>query len=368
MGRIGTGRWVVAAGLACVAMAAQAQSGVSRGDFTDGLVALTSNTSAPSNWRVTSGMNFNGVSFDGVARLAFDSDGSLNNGFNVCSGTLLSGGQYVLTAAHCADNFNVMQVDFGVYGGASSLTRGVSAAYVNPNWVNSGVSLANGSDIAILKLDAPVTTIQGFNISTTNDTGSSMLVMGYGTTGTGGSGLATNWDDWGWAHWGRNEADVGLQTFDQALWPGAYTYHGDEYIFDFDNGNSANNTLDILAGLYGNQWTSSNGLGTEEALTAGGDSGGGDFVWTGTEWRVSGVHSWGAEICGGPGASYNLGCDVAPGVLSSYGDLSGSSAVFTHAAWINSVTGVPEPETYAMMIMGLGVLGVLRRRQQRRSR
>jgi hypothetical protein len=288
----------------------------------------------------------------------------LNNGFNVCSGTLISGGQFVLTAAHCADNFNVMQVDFGVYNGVSSVTRGVSAAYVNPNWTGA---LANGSDIAILKLDAPVTTIQGFNISTTNDVGKNTLIMGYGSTGTGASGLATNWDDWGWAHWGRNEADVDLQTFDQGLWPGAYTYYGNEYIYDFDSGSSTNNTLGILAPFSGGMWTSSNGLGVEEALIAGGDSGGGDFIWTGTEWRVSGVHSWGGEICGGPSDSYDLGCDVAPGVLASYGDLAASTAVFSHAAWINAVTGVPEPETYAMMLLGLGGLGMWRRRQQRNA-
>ena len=38
---------------------------------------------------------------EGVARLRFDNDGNLNNGSYICSGTLLAGGQYVLTAAHC---------------------------------------------------------------------------------------------------------------------------------------------------------------------------------------------------------------------------------------------------------------------------
>jgi hypothetical protein len=41
--------------------------------------------------------------------------------------------------------------------------------------------------------------------------------------------------------------------------------------------------------------------------------------------------------------------------------------VFSHAAWINAVTGVPEPETYAMMLLGLGGLGMWRRRQQRNA-
>lgn len=57
-----------------------------------GVTPLTSHTSPPSEWRLTDGMQFNGVSFDGLARLSFDNDGDLGNGFYVCSGALLSGG------------------------------------------------------------------------------------------------------------------------------------------------------------------------------------------------------------------------------------------------------------------------------------
>lgn len=317
--------------------------------------AVTSST-LPGNWVLSPG-DFGGA-FDGVAKLLFNnSEGSF-----VCSGSLLSGGQYVLTAAHCADNFTSMTVDFQL----GSVVRNAAAAYVHPGWNGT---LGNGSDIAIIRLDAPVSGIAGFNISTTNDLGKDMLLAGYGAVGTGGTGSITfdrNPDGSNWqAHYGYNTADITDFALNEGVFgPGSgdNTY-GETYVFDFDNGRVIRNALQRLKNKHGASWAdSSTGLGDNEGLIAGGDSGGGDFVWTGSEWVLSGVHSYGWGLCGDL-----ILCDKRRGTNSSYGDLSGSTAVFSHAAWINSVVAVPEPSTYAMMFAGLGLIGWLARRRQRQA-
>ncbi|MCX2860777.1 trypsin-like serine protease [Paucibacter sp. PLA-PC-4] len=329
------------------------------------LVPNTGNTSSPSNWRFAPGQAFNGVAgaLDGVASITY----SNSEGIWACSGSLLAGGQYVLTAAHCADNFTSMKVEFGYYNGVASVTRNVAVggAIVHGGWTGD---LDTGADIAILKLDQKVTSIQGYKLSTTIDIGKDYLMAGYGTTSVGSSNTDTNWGDGLYGHYGYNTFDVDSQTFNQVIdandsswgYDADYYKHGLTYMSDFDSGINRNNTLGRLAGLTGNAWTSSNGLGVNEALIAGGDSGGGDFIWSGSEWLLSGVHSWGWEAC----SNFGLNCDASTSNSSSYGDLSGSTAVFSHLGWIASVTAVPEPQTYALFLAGLGLMGVATRRRE----
>ncbi len=317
-----------------------------------------SSTSDPSNWRLGADA-FNGA-FGGVARLEFVSGGDTY----ICSGSLLNGGQFVLTAGHCADNFTSMNVYFL---GDSSVTRTAAQAHVFSGWTASGGTLGNGSDIALIRLNQAVTGIQGFNLSTTNDVGKQFLMAGFGTTTTGDVGKA-NWNEYPFAHYGYNTWDVTDKVMNDALYaggakdwtPGDNTY-GETYVADFDNGTVVNNALARLAHKYDGSWTSDRGLGATEALIAGGDSGGGDYVWSGSEWLVSGVHSYGWGICGGGVA---LLCDKVPGTNSSYGDIMGSTAVYSHAAWIASVTAVPEPETCALLLAGLAAVGAVARRRR----
>lgn len=333
---------------AALLMGASAQAGSLSTDLSK--VALTGNNTAPANWRVADGQAFNGTTFDGVARIAFDNDGDLTNGFSVCSGTLLAGGKYVVTAAHCADDFNVMTVQFGVHGNVSKETRGVEWAKVHEQWTGA---LGYGTDIAILKLDEQVTSIDGFKLSRTNDIGKDFLIMGHGTTSQGGNfGQATNWNDWGWAHWGTNTADITNDQWDTGLGGVPTTNPFMEYIADFDGPNGTYNGLQVVNDFYtdGNQWSSGTGTGANEALIAGGDSGGGDFIWNGSEWVLSGVHSWGINLYSGANSA-------------SWGDLSGSTAVVSHYDWLMR-NAVPEPASLAITLLGLLAAGGASRRRK----
>ncbi len=330
----------------------------------------TGNTSAPSNWRLTAGMSFNGVAgaFDGTALLLFTTTEAA--GTYACSGSLMHGGQWVLTAAHCVDGLISMSVQFGYTNNVALETRSVVQAVAHPGWNGS---LDTGADIALVKLNAPVTNLPSYTLSTTNDVGKTYVMTGYGTSGTGSATSGPDWADGAYGHYGYNVFDTTSAVFG-AAWDaysneGIYVAptYGQTYISDFDplptvTNASRYNSLARIAALTGNLWTSDAGLGVSEALIAGGDSGGGDFIWDGSQWVLSAVHSWGWQFCSG---RISPNCDYRTGNSSSYGDLAGSTAVFSHVAWINSVIAVPEPGSVALMLAGLAVVGGAARRRRR---
>ena len=343
-----------------------------------------SNTSAATDWRLQPGQLFNGVAgpLDSVARL-WGTD-SAGQSF-VCSGTLLAGGRHVLTAAHCADGFSNLQVDFGLVGGTASVSRTVSPGQV---WLHSGWNgtLSTGADLAVLALSAPVTTISGAQLSGRDDLGSSFLFAGHGSTSTGGSASSGSWADWGWAHWGSNSFDLTNQTFRG----GAAAPYGETWLFDFDAPSGSRAALASPGrgrpGLVAHRLLAAEAEPAQdaavtprsEALLAPGDSGAGAFVWDGTQWRLSAVMSWTLQHrCTVPG----LACDADPGNSASFGDLAAATALVGHVAWIDSIVNdragplsvagvtavvgvVPEPASYALFGGGLLMLAWFSRRRR----
>lgn len=313
-----------------------------------------------------------GGALDGVGRLTLvsqpssTSSGGSFQGY--CSANLLSGGQYVLTAAHCVSGHDVSQVMF--LNGA--VTRAVSQVAVNPGYLTGHPLLQArhlGADVALLRLDQPVTTIPGYELAGTDVTGSTVLMAGYGMVGNGTTG-STDPNPQGLGHYGYNQFDVAI-----SMRAGA-SLNGVLYGFDFDNGSLNQDTLCFLSNACGL------GLGSAESTVALGDSGGGSFVWDGTKWVLAGVHSnadeWMRQPCSfDPGQTCGDANNIA--YDSTFGEIFWDAAVQPHLAWIDSIVNlavgqpplpvpVPEPGTGLLIAMGgMGLWATAGLRPSRRA-
>ena len=95
--------------------------------------------------------------------------------------------------------------------------------------------------------------------------------------------------------------------------------------------------------------------GATEVGVAGGDSGGPQFV----DGKVASVTSYGLSF----GTDYG---DIDNLLNSTWGEFSGYVPVYIHQDWIEStLAAIPEPQTWAMMIVGFGAVGFAARRQRK---
>jgi len=245
-----------------------------------------------------------------------------------CSGSLLAGGQYVLTAAHCvtgdantlsANNISLTFVHTG-------LTVNAANYIVDPMWNGS---ISNGGDLALIKLDTAITTIAGYPIyAASSVVGSVVTMVGYGLTGVGSTGYTSG--TFGTLYYGANQYD------------GVYSDVPSVYGFDFDKlGSTAFNTF------------GGNAVGSNEVMIAPGDSGGGSLLNLDGIWQLVGVHDF-------------IGCEtVGCTPNSSFGQVGGDTALFANVDWLHSV--IPEPPTAPLVLIGLlGLAALMRRRQDDR--
>jgi PEP-CTERM motif len=129
------------------------------------------------------------------------------------------------------------------------------------------------------------------------------------------------------------------------------------YVADFDNGRSANDASCILAtdptvgfGISVSNKYCNLGLGAREATTAGGDSGGPQFI----NGKLASVTSYGLSF----GSDYG---DIDGRLNDTFGEFAGYVPTYIHADWIAGV--VPEPANWALMIAGFGLVGGAMRRR-----
>lgn len=255
-------------------------------------VVLTALFAAPSAFAIvfltqaaqTAGLGAGEAFLDPEAELIV----SLSNGSEVgCSGSLLAGGDYILTAAHCvtgdtdtlaADNISI---DFANVGLDVS-----SAGYiVDPAWNGN---LDDGGDLALIELSTPITSITGYTLDTTSSAvGDDVTIAGYGTTTYGTNGYSS--ENFGVLHYGTTS------------FGGVYSTIPSVYEFEF---------VDSGRGYTGSQ----------EAMIAPGDSGGAALLDLGGTWEIVGVNDF--DACTTDGCTPNASLGQYGGDTSVYGPLS----------------------------------------------
>lgn len=242
-----------------------------RAEFTNHYVT----TGDPDNYVVNS-PSF----FDGVAALILNT----SLGERDCSGSLLSSGKYILTAAHCltdgegnlitSESVAIFNLPLGpeiLYG---------SEFFIHPDWDGNGIK---GNDIALIKLnDVAPDNITRYQLYTDSDeVGQVGEKVGYGWTGTGNTGRE-EFEDWQ-RRKGQNRYDAlgDLMLTDLGLTSRVDFVPGSMLVYDFDNGNAANDGFGVLYGIH------DLGVGDGEVNSAPGDSGSPTFI----DGKIVGINS-----------------------------------------------------------------------------
>lgn len=264
---------------------------------------------------------------------SFEATGRLTWPGFLCSGNFIRNSGpfgWVLTAAHCVDDGTSADAFSFAVGGMSYAG---DAIFTAPTYTDFSGSLSKGDDIALLRLATTVTDVTPATIYRgTAELGELAVNVGFGQTGTGLTGAQPGTA--GTKRAVRNSVD-------------AFFSPGEQLASDFDNPDSA---LDNSIG-------SSTPLDLE-GLIAPGDSGGGLYIDFGSGPELAGIHSFVTTL-------------TDESANSDYGDLSGSTRVSNHAAWIDSTialnsAAVPEPSTYVLALC-IGVLAAVRRKRRQRT-
>ncbi|EDX72177.1 Trypsin, putative [Coleofasciculus chthonoplastes PCC 7420] len=307
----------------------------------------------------------------------------LETGSSFCSGSLLTGGLHILTAAHCFMNQNG-QFDLNVVGQTRAIFNlsneslftnqpifeaiAVSDFFIFPGF---DLRFSIEGDLAILKLSKPASSrIDQYDIyRKTDEIAQNFTIVGYGDTGIGSEGFDPELFD-GRKRFGQNQFDAFIDVFQGASQlPEEYFPKNttSQLLFDFDNGNPENDAFGVHFGIH------DLGLGNQEVSPGPGDSGGPSFLLDDEGNKlIAGITSFGFSdvwdtdedrIIDIPLFPDNPITDVViEGVANaSFGEFAGVTRVSTYASFIDDVVAgkvrptasVPEPSS----ILGTFILG-----------
>ena len=305
----------------------------------------------------------NNPKYNGVVTLIMD----YSNGSFICTGSLISANS-ILTAGHCvskgAGTANPIKTtayfyDWGNgdpdhhWSQSGGVAIDVSRYYVNNSYTGEVI---DQNDIAVLRLaaDAP-SFAKIYDLYANGDlTGTDFNVAGFGRRSDTGGAVGANLGT-GRLRQGDNKYSFALGNSifgglftDDSFWGAKAEY---SFVSDFDNGTFANDAGCIVTLDFGSTLGCDGWHGAREVGIAGGDSGGPQFV----DGKIASVTSYGLSF----GKDYG---DVDDALNSSWGEFGGYVPVYLHTQWINSV--VPEPATWAMLIVGFGAVGFAARRRR----
>jgi len=259
----------------------------------------------------------------------------------ICSGALLPDRRSILTAAHCVSDgtasrpvsttawfYGGPDPDTVVPNGAASTAVAVSDYFVHAAYTGEVI---DQNDIAVLRLaeEAPAFAVsyELHDPAAAGLTGTEVNIAGYGrrsdTGGSVGANLST-----GRLRQGGNSYAFRFGDPDFAGgWDGFFgTAPADfSYVVDFDSGVAANDSSCLIAnwfGLGGAKYCDV-GLGIMESATAGGDSGGPNFV----DGEIASITSYGLTF----GAAFG---DVDASLNDTFGEFSGLVPVYLHVDFI----------------------------------
>jgi len=323
----------------------------------------------------------------------------LQTGLGSCSGSLLTGGLHILTAAHCFIN-EQGQFDVSSVGNTTAIFNlsneqppntifeaiTVTDFFVFPGWNPQSMGGGDDGDIAVLKLAKPApTAIEQYDIYRgTDEIGQIFTMVGYGLTGTGSQGFdyseldSANID--GRKRFGQNQFDAFrdiFNGFDQL--PDLAISQG-QLLFDFDNGNPENDFFGVHFGI------SDLGLGLNEVTPGPGDSGGPSFLLDDEENKlIAGINSYGLSDVWDTNLDGIIDTRLFPDnpitdvVIegdgnASFGEFAGVMRVSTYASFIDDVmagkvrptASVPEPSSIlGTLIFGTWGASTLRKRKNK---
>ncbi len=301
---------IAAVALSLAALAGTAQAGTIRHDVNDSVYRQIGRL----------------PQFNSVGAILFDTPA----GGYICSGTVIDA-HWVLTAAHCVDE--AVSMDFYEWNGTNHVLRQATSWFAHENWTGN---LLQGWDVGLMYFEDALSVGPAQLYAGRNEFLATTTHVGYGASGTGITGSVINA---GTRRGGQNMVDDLWSTQgdgQQLLWS------------DFDHPTDASyNWLDFVG------YTFDDLAIPYEYSIAGGDSGGGAFIYENGQWWLAGVHS--------------LGININGGAQAQYGDGFASTRVSSLRRWIEINAEIPEPESLALFGLASGLMLLSFRRKSRQG-